>query len=238
MHSVRVGLSGFSYKPWQGEGRFYPPELKAYQFLDFYAQRYTAVEMDGTWYRMPSEEGVAKWRDGTPAGFEFCPKMHRDVTHMRRLKPEAFDSAKFFLGRLKPLAEAGRLGPVLVQLPPNMKKDVERLDAFLSEFAAGNRLALEFRHESWNDDAVAETLHRHNAAFVASDTDEMDAVRRDTADFAYARLRKCDYSDDDLREWAAHFRGLGKPTWVFLKHEDEGSPWIWADALLGHLGSG
>lgn len=236
MGRVHVGLSGFSYKPWQGEGRFYPPELKQTEFLGFYAGRYETVEMDGTWYRMPSEEGVLKWLDGTPAGFTFSPKMHRDVTHMKRLKPETYDSARFFVGRLKPLLEAGKLGPILVQLPPNMKRDDERLSAFLAELPTEFRYAFEFRHASWNDDAVAAILAERNAAFVAADTDEAEAVRRDTADFAYARLRKCVYDDETLDAWGASFLASGKPTWVFLKHEDEGSPWVWADRLRRTVG--
>ena len=232
---VHVGLSGFSYKPWQGEGRFYPKELKAKDFLRFYSERYDAVEMDGTWYRMPTEAGVTGWKEATPTQFTFCCKVHRDISHMRRLKPEAQESLKFMQGRLKPLADVDKLGPFLVQLPPNMKRNDERLAEFLAASPMGFRYALEFRHESWNAPEVEAILGQYNAAWVAAQTDEAEAQKRDTADFAYARLRKSEYDRGELADWAAYFRSLGKPTYVFLKHEDEGSPWLFADELLRHL---
>ena len=232
---VHVGLSGFSYRPWQGEGRFYPKELKAKDFLRFYSERYDAVEMDGTWYRMPTEAGVTGWKEATPTQFTFCCKVHRDISHMRRLKPEAQESLKFMQGRLKPLADVDKLGPFLVQLPPNMKRNDERLAEFLAASPMEFRYALEFRHESWNAPEVEAILGQYNAAWVAAQTDEAEAQKRDTADFAYARLRKSEYDRGEPADWAAYFRSLGKPTYVFLKHEDEGSPWLFADELLRHL---
>ncbi|MEO7454503.1 MAG: DUF72 domain-containing protein [Fimbriimonadales bacterium] len=232
---VHVGLSGFSYKPWQGEGRFYPNELKAKEFLGFYSERYNAVEMDGTWYRMPTEAGVAGWKLATPEAFSFCCKVHRDISHMRRLKLESLESLKFMQERLKPLDDAKKLGPFLVQLPPNMKRNDERLSEFLSAAPKEHRYALEFRNETWHALEVEAILREHNAAWVAAETDEAQAIKRDTADFAYVRLRKCEYDSGELRDWADYFKSLAKPTYVFLKHEDEGSPWIFADELLGYL---
>jgi uncharacterized protein YecE (DUF72 family) len=232
---VHVGLSGFSYKPWQGEGRFYPKELKSKDFLKYYAERYDAVEMDGTWYRMPTESAVAGWKEATPESFSFCCKVHRDISHMRRLKPEAQESLKFMQDRLKPLAGASKLGPFLVQLPPNMKRNDERLADFLDASPKDFRYAIEFRNETWHAPEVEAILRRHNAAWVAAQTDEADAQKRDTADFAYTRLRKSEYDADELKDWAGYLKSLGKPTYVFLKHEDEGSPWLFADELLSHL---
>jgi uncharacterized protein YecE (DUF72 family) len=232
---IRVGLSGFSYKPWQGEGRFYPQDIKQKDFLQFYSSRYNAVEMDGTWYRMPTEAGVQGWLNSTPDDFQFCCKVHRDISHMRRLKPEAQESLKFMQERLAPLAKAGKLGPFLVQLPPNMKRNDERLSDFLAASPKEFRYALEFRNETWIADEVEAILREHNAAWVAAETDEATATKRDTADFAYVRLRKCEYEPGELRDWAAYFEGLKKPVSVFLKHEDEGSPWIFADQLLENL---
>jgi uncharacterized protein YecE (DUF72 family) len=228
---VQIGLSGFSYKPWQGEGRFYPPGLKQKDFLQFYSEHYPAVEMDGTWYRMPTEVGVNGWKESTPDAFSFCCKVHRDISHMRRLKPEAQESLKFMQQRLKPLADANKLGPFLVQLPPNMKRNDERLEEFLAASPKDYRYALEFRHESWHTQEVEAILRQHNAAWVAAETDEAQAVRRDTADFAYVRLRKSEYESQELADWAAYFLSLARPTYVFLKHEDEGSPWVFADEL-------
>ncbi|HMS57041.1 MAG TPA: DUF72 domain-containing protein [Fimbriimonadaceae bacterium] len=235
-----VGLSGYSYRPWHGEGRFYPPELKPKQFFGFYAERYQTVEMDGTWYRMPSEKMVEEWVKNAPKPFTFCPKMHRQVTHMSRLKEDGFDSAKFFLKRLEPAADAGVLGPVLVQLPPNMKIQLERLVEFLKMLplktpnGAAYRYAMEFRNETWETEEVSSLLASHSVAWVASDTDEKEGVRKDTAPHAYIRLRKTEYSNEDLAKWAEYFRELrdaDKEVFVYCKHDDDGSPWIWADEL-------
>ncbi|MDQ2985291.1 MAG: DUF72 domain-containing protein [Armatimonadota bacterium] len=232
---VRVGLSGFSYKPWQGDGRFYPADLKQKEFLSYYSERYDAVEMDGTWYRMPTEAGVKGWIDSTPGKFAFCCKVHRDISHMRRLKPEAQESLKFMQERLAPMAKVEKLGPFLVQLPPNMKRNDERLADFLAASPKTFRYAVEFRNETWIAPDVEAILREHNAAWVAAETDEGAATKRDTADFAYVRLRKCEYEAGELADWAAYFTSLNKPTYVFLKHEDEGSPWIFADELLANL---
>lgn len=234
MGQVYIGLSGYSYKPWQGEGRFYPPELKQKEFLAFYSERYRAVEMDGTWYRMPGEDAVKMYNDGAPEGFKFCFKAHRQVTHMARLKAEAIDPLKFMLKRLEPLRS--HLGPILLQLPPNLKRDDLRLVAFLdrlpAEIPAQKRWAIEFRNESWHAPEVEAILRERGVAWVAADTDESAAQRRDTADFCYARLRRTEYDAERLADWAAYFRGLGKDCFVFCKHEDEGEPWIWADQLV------
>jgi uncharacterized protein YecE (DUF72 family) len=246
MARFHIGLSGYSYKPWQGEGRFYPPELKAREFLGYYASRFSAVEMDGTWYRMPAENMVQTWIEATPRDFFFSPKMHRDVTHMKRLKPESYDSARFFVHRLEPLARAGKLGPILVQLPPNLKADPSRLAAFLSALprligggdpsllATPLRYAVEFRNSTWESDEIEQLLRANNVVWVAADTDEAEAQRRDTGDFVYVRLRRSEYDDARLQGWADYFRsvlGSGKDCFVYCKHEDEGSQWIWADRL-------
>src|SRR5579862_6814935 len=110
-----IGLSGYSYKPWQGEGRFYPPGLKQTEFLNFYQDRYQAVEMDGTWYQMPAEKSVADWNAKSPDEFRYSFKLHRKITHISRLKLDCLDSVHFMLKRLGPLAAVGKLGPLLVQ---------------------------------------------------------------------------------------------------------------------------
>jgi uncharacterized protein YecE (DUF72 family) len=230
-----IGLSGYSYKAWQGPGRFYPDGLKQPQFLSYYAQRYETVELDGTWYRMPSAEMVRGWTAHTPDGFLFAPKAHRQVTHLRRLKPEALESLRVMTDRLAPLAAVGRLGPILLQLPPNLRRDDERLDAFLSGVPKDLRWAMEFRHASWNVAEVEALLRTHRVAWVAAETDETLAERRDTAAFRYARLRRSAYDEGALREWARWCQEAvvaGKDCFVFLKHEDEGAPWIWADRLV------
>lgn len=241
MSHIHVGTSGFAYPPWRGEDRFYPEALAQNRFLAYYATRYDTVEMDGTWYRMPSEKTIATWLERTPDGFLFSPKAHREITHFRRLEPESLDTASFLADRLAPLAAAARLGAVLLQLPPNFRRDDERLDAFLAAAPADIRWAVEFRHDSWHDPDVEDVLRRHGAAWVAADTDDADAQRRDTAAFRYARLRKSAYPEGALAGWAAWCREAatrGQDCLVYLKHEDDGAPWIWADRLLELTGVG
>lgn len=245
-----VGLSGYAYKPWQGEGRFYPPDLKQTQFFDYYFDRYRAVEMDGSWYRMPAEKSVATHVRKAPEGFKFSFKMHQRVTHLSRLKPECIESLEFLMKSLLPLAKVGKLGPFLLQLPPNMKRNDERLGSFLQllpkTFARVEpgcevpvQWAFEFRNDTWHADEVETLLRDAGAAWVASERDGHDAQRRDTADFVYARLRRSEYTDAVLASWAEYFDAVmkqGRPAYVYCKHEDEGSPWIWADGLLDKLG--
>ena len=234
MAQAHIGLSGYSYKPWQGPDRFYPPALKAAGFLEYYATRYATVELDGVWYRLPSEKAVADWLASTPPHFVFAPKVHRQITHRARLKPDGFDFMRVLLGRLDPLVSAKRLGPLLIQLPPNLTRDEARLATFLEQLPTHVRWAVEFRHDSWHDLAVEALLRRFNVSWVAADTDERPAECRDTADFWYLRLRRSTYDEDALGQWAARIRkmvGEGKSCYVYCKHEDEGSPWVWADRL-------
>jgi uncharacterized protein YecE (DUF72 family) len=236
MGGLYLGLSGYSYKEWQGEGLFYPPELKQKQFLDYYASRFNALEADGTWYKMPGEAQVEKWISETDPGFLYSPKMHRKVTHFARLKPESIDALEFFLKRLAPLEQAGKLGTTLIQLPPNLGRDDERLATFLAAIPHRSSLpwAIEFRHDSWHCQEVETLLRSHNVAWVAADTDDADAQRRDTADHVYCRLRKTDYTDDMLRSWADYFGAKlndGKSVTIFGKHEDAERPWEWVDRL-------
>jgi uncharacterized protein YecE (DUF72 family) len=240
-----VGLSGYSYKPWQGEGRFYPVGLKQKDFLAHYSTRYPAVEMDGSWYKTPTEEAVAGYVSGGAPEFQYSFKVHRRITHLGRLKEETWEMLPFLLKRLAPLATAGKLGPFQIQLPPNFKRDDERLRAFFEHlpqrFEGGEpaRWSMEFRHESWACTEVENLLRQFNVAWIASDRDDARADRRDTADtFAYVRLRRMDTDEKALDGWMDYFKALmenGKDVYVYCKHEDDGSPWIWADYLLSKL---
>lgn len=241
MAKLYIGLSGYAYREWQGEGRFYPPELKQAKYLEYYVSRYNALEADGTWYKMPGEKQVAKWVAETPDDFRFSPKMHRRVTHYARLKQEGMDSLKFFLKTLEPLEKAGKLGSILLQLPPNLKRDDERLQTFLSEIPRRDTLpwCIEFRSETWHQPEVERVLQEHGIGWVAADTDEANAQRRDTAGHIYARLRKTDYSERLLQDWADYFRAKiaeGKDCYVYCKHEDAEAPWVWADRLRELVG--
>jgi len=234
-----IGLSGYSYKPWQGVDRFYPPGLKQTEFLRYYAARYQTVELDGTWYRIPTESMIQGWITSTPSGFLFAPKVHRQITHQHRLKAESVPMVNLLLDRLRPLAQQNRLGPLLIQLPPNFSRDEERLGRFLEQLPATIRWAVEFRHASWDHPSVEALLKHFNIAWVAADTDDTPAQCRHTADFWYVRLRRTTYGPEALREWSGRLVETvtqGRDCFVYCKHEDEGSPWQWADALLSQLG--
>jgi uncharacterized protein YecE (DUF72 family) len=252
MANAHVGLSGYSYKPWQGEGRFYPVGLKQKDFLQFYTEHYKAVEMDGSWYKTPTEEAIKQWIEGTPDNFQFSFKLHRRITHLGRLKEETYEGVHYILRRMLPMARAGKLGPFLIQLPPNLKRDDARLEGFVAqlphdfskvqelECEAGLRAkwSVEFRHESWVCAEVDEIMRKYNIAWVASDRDEAKADRRDTADFHYIRLRRMDTTDETLTEWASYIKqqtAKDKDCFIYCKHEDDGSPWLWADFLLKQL---
>jgi len=239
MKGIHIGLSGYSYKPWQGVGRFYPEKLKSTEFLRYYAGRFKTVELDGMWYRLPTEQTVRGWLEQTPSSFIFSPKAHRQITHMHRLRPDALPFVEVMLDCLAPLMKQNRLGPVLVQLPPNFTRDDDRLKTFLEQVPPTVRWAIEFRHESWHTTEIEELLRRYNISWVAAETDESPAQIRDTAEFWYVRLRRSEYTEAALLEWAARFTDMarqGKECFIYCKHEDEGSPWIWADRLLKLVG--
>jgi uncharacterized protein YecE (DUF72 family) len=217
-----TGTSGFAYKEWKGS--FYPADLPDAKMLSFYAEHFGSVEINNTFYRMPSEKLLLDWAERVPAEFQFVLKASRQITHMKRLKET--QPVEYFLEKSKVLGP--RRGPLLFQLPPNMKKDLERLTAFLALLPADARAAFEFRNASWFDDEVFAALRAVNAALcIAHTEDEEGAVQTPfvaTADWGYLRLRKVAYGPGELAEWAARIR---EPAWgdafVFFKHEDEGT---------------
>ena len=217
---LRTGTSGFSYKEWKGN--FYPEKLPANRMLEYYSRQLGSVEINNTFYRMPRAEMLEKWASQVPEDFAFVLKANRRITHMKRLKDagEPLD----YLVRTAVAALGERLGPILFQLPPYLRADVERLRDFLAIVPENVRAAFEFRHESWFVDEVYEALADHGAALVAADTGEGEAPVVETAGFGYARLRRPGYGEAELTEWAA---ALKRPGWsdvfVFFKHEDEGA---------------
>ena len=216
---LRVGTSGYSYKEWKGS--FYPEKLPAAQMLRYYAERFPTVEINNTFYRMPSEAMLLKWAEQVPADFAFVLKASRRITHDHRLE-HAEDSVGYFLRTSAVLGE--KLGPLLFQLPPFLKQDVPRLRSFLALLPKDRRVAFEFRHATWFGDETYEALRAHGAALCAADTDdEEQAPLVPTAGWGYLRLRRADYGDSDLRNWAERIRGQGwSEAFVFFKHEDEG----------------
>ena len=213
-----VGTSGFSYKEWKGS--FYPEDLPASGMLRFYAEHLAAVEINNTFYRMPRPEMLAQWSEQVPAGFVFVLKASQQITHRKRLK-EAGDAVDYFFRMAASLGD--RLGPVLFQLPPNLKKDLPRLTAFLETIPAGARAAFEFRHASWFDDEVYAALSAKGAALCLAEDEELATPTVATAGWGYARLRRQDYRREDLEERAAQYRPQAwSDLYVFFKHEEGG----------------
>lgn len=215
-----VGTSGYSYKEWKGS--FYPEKLAAKDMLSYYAERLKAVELNNTFYRMPQQTMVDSWKEQVPDDFRFSVKASQRITHFKRLK-EADAETKFMLDTVSGLGD--RLGVVLFQLPPNMKKDIERLESFLTHLPIDLRATFEFRHPTWFDDDVLDLLRSHNRALCVSDTDDLPVSHIDkTADWGYLRLRRVNYSQPDLKNWIKRIKAQDwTTTFVFFKHEDEGT---------------
>jgi uncharacterized protein YecE (DUF72 family) len=218
--NLHVGTSGYSYKEWKGS--FYPEKIPAKDMLRYYAERLSTVEINATFYRMPQPSMLENWKEQVPATFRFSLKASQRITHFKRLK-ETDQETKYFLDTATVLGD--QLGVVLVQLPPNMKKDLPRLEAFLTQLPQMPRTAFEFRHPTWFDDDVLELLRSQNRALVVSDTDDLPATAIDkTANWGYLRLRRVNYAEETLAEWLARIRAQDwKETFVFFKHEDEGT---------------
>jgi len=221
---ARVGTSGFAYKEWKGS--FYPEKIAADRMLAFYGERFSTVEINNTFYRMPAPGVFERWAGEVPPAFTFVIKASRRITHEGRLK-ETDRAVAYLFETAAVLGE--RLGPVLFQLPPNFKKDVPRLKEFLSTIPPGRRAAMEFRHASWHDDEVHEALRAHGAALCAADVDDGEDASEaaplvPTAGWGYLRLRRADYDDAALRDWIARIRAQAwSDVFVFFKHEDEGT---------------
>ena len=216
---VRIGTSGYSYAEWKGN--FYPEKMAAKDMLRFYAERFPTVEINNTFYRMPTEALLKGWAERVPENFTFVIKASKRITHDRRLK----DCGELLTYLVQVTSTLGsRLGPLLFQLPPNFKKDVPRLKSFFEEMPERRRVAVEFRHASWFDDEVYETLRGQRAALCVADTGEEPAAPLvATTDWGYLRLRREDFSDKDLRDWARRIREQPwGDAYVFLKHEEEG----------------
>jgi uncharacterized protein YecE (DUF72 family) len=216
---LHVGTSGYSYKEWKGN--FYPEDLPAKEMLSYYSSRLPAVEINNTFYRLPQPSMMENWKAQVPARFRFSIKATQRITHIKRLN-NVVEETKYLLETAALLEE--RLGVVLFQLPPNMKKDPGRLGAFLDLLPAATRAAFEFRHESWFDDETFGLLRQKNCALVVSDTDEKPLTEIiNTASWGYLRLRRTAYEETDLAAWLKRVREQKwKDAFVFFKHEDEG----------------
>jgi uncharacterized protein YecE (DUF72 family) len=215
---ISIGTSGFSYPAWRGG--FYPEKMPTTKMLAYYAERLAAVEINNSFYRMPSPDVLGRWAAETPAGFRFSLKSPRQITHDKRLADTASAVA-----RLAEVARAlgDKLGPVLFQLPPFLRKDLALLDAFLAAMPEGLAPALEFRHLSWFCDEVYDCLRARRAALCIAESDDMETPLQATADWGYLRLRRTDYDDAAIARWAERLQAQSwSSAYVFFKHEDAG----------------
>jgi uncharacterized protein YecE (DUF72 family) len=221
--TVRVGCSGWNYAHWRN-GVFYPPRLPAKQWLAYYARFFDTVEVNSTFYRLPKPTAVQGWVDQTPDDFVFALKVSRYLTHVRRLRDVA-DGMKLFYERIGPLVRSPKLGPLLWQLPPDFKRDDERLAAALASLPPG-RHCFEFRHESWFVDDVLDLLRDHGVALVIGDDPRRPWQRHElTTDWTFVRFhagtrgRNGNYSETELREWAGRIAGFEVAAYVYFNND-------------------
>jgi len=214
---ISAGMSGYSYKEWKGD--FYPADLPADRMLAHYATRFPVVELNNTFYRMPSERQLLDWAGAVPDGFRFALKASRRITHNHRLK-DASDLVDYVVRNAAVLGD--RLGPMLFQLPPTLRKDLPRLEQFLRLLPRGWQAAFEWRHPSWFDEEVEALLRTHGAACVVAQTDEGETPLMATTSWGYVRLHGSGYTGDRLRDWVARIRDQPwEECVVFFKHEED-----------------
>ncbi len=214
-----VGTSGFQYGEWKGN--FYPEDLAASKMLPFYAERLATTEINYTFHRIPSAKTIANWKELTPEKFRFALKAPQKITHFAKLR-DCADNIDYFCRVVSDLGE--RLGPILFQLPPTFQKDAEVLSSFLRELPT-MRAAFEFRHPSWLDEEIFSLLQSHNLALCLADTEKMPAPTIVTADYGYLRLRREDYTNDDVKRWSEFVRQQAsrwQEVFVYFKHEETG----------------
>ncbi len=227
---IYVGTSGFSYAEWKGS--FYPEDLPQKQFLSYYSSRFPSTEINNTFYSIPSAKTTANWAEQVGDDFRFSLKLSQRITHRKRLRG-CEEEMEWFASGVEPLEP--KLGCVLVQLPPWFRQELEVLEAFLEAHASKWKLALEFRHDSWMQPDTYRCLQNHGASLGVVETDKAEAVREVTAPFVYVRLRKDDYGEEELREWASWLRSTGaEDVYVYLKHA-EAAP-AWTQRVLDALG--
>jgi uncharacterized protein YecE (DUF72 family) len=226
MPEYYIGTSGWHYEHWRGV--FYPKELARSKWLEFYAWHFATVELNNSFYRLPSEKAFVNWREASPAGFKFAVKVSRFITHIKRLK-DVEEPLQNFLTRADLLND--KLGPLLYQLPPNMKRNDERLETFLAILPRQYSYVFEFRNESWFDDGVFNVLKRYNAGWCVFDMPDFTSPVVATADFAYVRfhgstgLYWSNYSHKELSSWAKKIAKLGenlKAVYIYFNNDAGG----------------
>lgn len=224
-----IGTSGYSYKEWKGN--FYPEGVPDNGFLRYYAERFASVEINYTFYRMPSVRMLQGWAKETSDRFTFTLKAPRRITHDLRLR-DATDILSDFCEIAAALKQ--KLGVLLFQLPPFLKRDIPRLEDFLHQLTPGLRVAFEFRNQTWFVDEMYDCLRRFNVALCVVESVEREVPWEATADFGYFRLRKPDYTDDDLATCARRIEEAARNwqhVFAYFKHESEGRGPLYAGKL-------
>ncbi|MGI8891351.1 MAG: DUF72 domain-containing protein [Chthoniobacterales bacterium] len=215
-----IGTSGFQYKEWKGT--FYPEDLAASKMLPYFAERLLTTEINYTFHRIPSDKTIENWKNLTPEHFRFALKAPQKITHFAKLR-DCQDTIAYFCRVIGQLGD--RLGPVLFQLPPNFKKDADVLSSFLRELPV-LRAAFEFRHESWFDEEIFALLRERNIALCLADTEKLTTPVVETADYGYLRLRREDYTSQDVERWTQVVKEQSarwSETFVYFKHEESGT---------------
>lgn len=234
--SIHIGTSGYNYPEWRGT--FYPEGFATDKMLSYYVRRFPTVEINYSFYRLPSEKTVGEWAGAAPEGFTFTMKAPRRITHDARLKlEESRNMLEAFLARSRLLE--GKLGVLLFQLPPSLRKSLPLLDTFLNSLPSDLRAAFEFRHASWVDSDVFDRLRAHNIALCITDTEASTTPLEPTATHGYFRLRDEGYGPAEIADWARTIQGL-KSNWeeifVYFKHEEAGKGPAFARMLMQQLG--
>lgn len=237
MAQVFAGTSGWAYPSWKPD--FYPEKLAQKKFLGHYATQLNAVEVNFTFRQLVKETTLQNWLAETPAEFRFTIKAHQVITHIKRLKGTE-DFVPRFLTTIEPLATAKKLGPVLFQLPPNLKADRELLMDFLKLLPKPLMAAFEFRHSSWFSDDIYDTLREHPAALCVAETEELTTPEIATAEFVYYRFRKPNYPPDERKHMMDRIEqhlADGRDVFAYFKHEETPEGAIYARELLHSLSS-
>jgi uncharacterized protein YecE (DUF72 family) len=235
MAQLYAGTSGWAYPTWKHD--FYPAKLAQAKFLGYYATQLNAVEVNFTFRQLVKDTTIQKWIEATPPGFCLSPKAHQVITHIKRLK-KTEDFLPRFMGTLEPLAHAGKMGPVLFQLPPNFKLDLGVLEEFLVVLPKGVRAAFEFRHASCFADEAFALLKKYNRAICVAESEERNTPDVVTADFCYYRYRKPEYTPDERQGMVGRIRehlGQGRDVYGFFKHEETPQGAIYAVEILRQI---
>jgi uncharacterized protein YecE (DUF72 family) len=219
MYKVHIGTSGWAYPTWKPD--FYPPKMPSSKFLNYYASQLNCVEVNYTYRARPAVSTLQNWVGATPDDFSFVAKAHQRITHIKRLTDVEQDVDAFFAS-LQPLLHAKKLGPVLFQLPPNLKAGADRLAKFLKILPKDAPAAIEYRNASWFNDQIYALMREHNVAVCIAESDDLAVPEVFTANFAYYRLRKSNYTQQEIEEVEKRLRAAAqeRDVYAFLKHED------------------